>query len=216
MGDNSTTSSDQSDITVGALRPRGSLDKCSPTTLPFLNLSLSDSFPAVEDTDSPVLDQSEVQRLTGNSQSVETPNMEDDTQMTSLSEDHTYDDFQQSLHCDHCSDVEDEAHELFEASCVPDQCNLQSDTDQCKLVQESDQCNPAYEPDQEEECLVVEDLLLDYKSVGSQTSLPFVSHDQSGDDEQEACDTADQSKSISIDKHSRSSSASKGMKNTAV
>ena len=193
-----------SDLPLTRPRPTSYPGSHSMPNQPFLNLSQSDSFAKTEDVESPMLDQSELQKVT--SQSVETPIVEDDTQMTSVSEDG----LQQSLQCDYCSDddVDDEIHADFcEASGDPDPCNLQSDTDECNPLTDKDQCNLAYEPDQEE---------VPHATLDSQTSFSQRSHDQSGDDELVSCDTDDQSKSISVDRDSRTSSAKKSMKNTAV
>lgn len=196
-------------------RPTSYPGSFSQSNQPFPgSLSQSDSFPKMGG--SPVMDQSELHKITGNSQSVETPNVDDDTQMTSISED----DLQQSLYCDQCSetnDVEDEINLDCEASSDPYGCNPESDSDQCKLLSDQDQCNLGYESDHEEHIELDSDSgLLSNRNIGSQTSFPSRSHDQLGDDEQRSCDTDDQSKSISVDRHSRNSSANRSMKNTAV
>lgn len=202
------TQAPPSDLPLSRPRPTSYPGSSSAQTQPFLNLSQSESFPKKGELDSSNLDQSEFQTETGNSQSVETPVVEEDTQMTSVSEDC----LQQSLHCDYCSDndVEDEIHQDFcDASTDPDSCNPQSDVDHCNLLTDQDQCNPAYEPDQEDE----EQALLGNEHLDSQTSFPQRSHDQSGDSELKSCDSGNQSKGISVDRRSRPSSS---QKSTAV
>ncbi|XP_060558376.1 potassium voltage-gated channel unc-103-like [Ruditapes philippinarum] len=80
----------------------GSAPFSSQSTTPFLNLSQSDSFSQI-DSRSPYIDQSEQVKQINVSPS-ETPLCEDDTQLTTVSEDPTCDDFPQSIACDPLSE----------------------------------------------------------------------------------------------------------------
>lgn len=131
------------------------------------------------------MDQSEQRKqITALSQSIETPNFEDDTQLTSISEDQTMDDFPQSLPCDHLS-------ENFELPCDPES-------------ESHDQIHPdLFDADQVQ--YDSDDGLLcnEEKEHKSQT---FASHDQrqrpcdqAGSDVQMSHDITDQSTNISVE-----------------
>lgn len=166
----------------------GSAPPSSQSTTPFLTLSQSDSFTQI-DTRSPNVDQSEQQKqITALSQSIETTNFEDDTQLTSISEDQTMDDFPQSLPCDHLS-------ENFDLPCEPE--SESHDQNQPDLFD-----NDLVQYDSDDGLLCNEENEYKSQTFASHDQSHDQrqrSHDQTGSDVQMSHDITDQSTNISVE-----------------
>lgn len=163
----------------------GSAPYSSQSTTPFLNLSQSDSFSQI-DSRSPYTDQSEQVKQIHVIPS-DTPICEDDTQLTTVSEDPTCDDFPHSLACDPLSenldiscDPESESNDqIVTQDLLDDDMNYDSDDG---LL-----CNEQKEPQSQT-----------VQSHGVSHDQRHRSHDQSGDDKQLSHDVTDQSENISV------------------
>lgn len=174
--------------TVPALVPAsvvGSARHSSQSKMPFLYLNQSELSSLKDSRRTPDKDQSEMQRQKTASHSVETPNFEDDTQLTSLSEDHTCDDNTQSLPCDHISenlgsqpDLECESH------------------DKCSSTNENYQDTVQYDSNDE---LLCNEETENVRSRNQSHDRPSRSRDHSRDDEQMSHDIIDQSANISVE-----------------
>jgi len=185
-----------------ATLPRRLQDKtASQSNLPFLSHSQSDFFSETVGSLPANVDQSDYYRQANLSQSVSTPNLEEETQMTSLSEDQTFDDFPHSLHCDQTTDdIDDEEDKSLDM-----QASGEFDH----------QVSGDFDPHLDQDLLQYDsgDELLQHEHVDSRTSGLQMSHDQSGGDRSRSCDSPDQSKHISTE---RQGTPTKSTKNTAV
>lgn len=157
----------------------------SQSTTPFLTLSQSDSFTQI-DSRSVNTDQLEQQKQNKLSQSAETPICEDDTQLTTISEDQTCDDFPQSSACDPLSenlscDPPSESHDQN----LSDDEQVQYDSDDGLL------CN-----EQKSQTYKSHDKSHDQRQKSHDQRQKL--HDQSGSDRQLSCDSTDQSANISV------------------
>lgn len=180
----------QSGDTTPSLIPAstgGSAPPSSQSTTPFLTLSQSDSITQI-DSKYVNIDQSEQQKQTNVSPSAETPNCEDDTQLTTISEDQTFDDYPQSSACDALSenidlscDPPSESHDQLETQNVFEEDQVQYDSGDELL------CNEQKE--YQFQTLEPRDKSHDQKQK---------SHDQSGGDRQLSPDNTDQSANISV------------------